>query len=369
MNLKLYTPGPLSTTLTTKQAMLRDWGTRDVEYQNLVQDTRRKLLKIASAKENDYAIVFMQGSGTFGVESVLNSYVNSSDKILILSNGAYGQRMAEICRRSCKKYSIKEFSMIEALAEEKIEYLIQKEEYTHVAVVHCETTAGVLNDIEMISKLTGKYKKKLIVDAMSSFGGLPINLSKLQIEFLITSANKCLHGVPGLSLIFGKKEAFEECKDNSFSLSLDLYEQYKMMEIGEGAFRFTSPTHSLAALNCAIDELIASGGIERRHEEYLKRQTTITKGMMNLGFEILVEPSFQAPIITTYLCPEQFDFEDFYDYMKSKGILLYSGKLPAYDAFRIGNIGDISMEDIGIMIKAVQCYMTGGQKNGCQNIH
>lgn len=360
MNPKLYTPGPLSTTLTTRQAMLRDWGTRDIEYQNFIQDMRRKLLEIANADKKDYALVFMQGSGTYGVESVLNSYLSSSDKILILSNGAYGQRMAEICRKSCKNYDIKEFSMIEALSEEKIDHLIQKNEYTHVAVVHCETTAGVLNDIEMISKLTGKYKKKLIVDAMSSFGGIPINLGELQIEFLITSANKCLHGVPGVSLIFGKREAFEACKGNSFSLSLDLYDQYKTMDIGEGSFRFTSPTHVLAALNCAIDELIASGGIERRHKEYIKKQRAIAEAMVKLGFEILVDPIFQAPIITTYLCPSQFDFQDFYNYMKDKGFLLYSGKLPTYDAFRIGNIGDISMKDVEQLVNAIQCYKIGG---------
>lgn len=361
MNLKLYTPGPLSTTLTTKKAMLRDWGTRDTEYQNLVQDMRRKLLELANVDEKDFITVFLQGSGTFGVESVLNSYLGSSDKILILSNGAYGQRMAEICRRANKNYDIKEFSMIEALIQDKIEHLIQRDEYTHVAVVHCETTAGVLNDIEMISNLTRKYKKKLIVDAMSSFGGIPINLDELQIDFMITSSNKCLHGVPGVALIFGKRDAFEACKGNSFSLSLDLYDQYKTMEAGEGSFRFTSPTHVMAALNTAIDELITSGGIEVRHREYIMKQRAIADGMVKLGFEILVEPIYQAPIITTYLCPSQFDFNKFYDYMKDKGFLLYSGKLPTYDAFRIGNIGDISMEDIDNLINTVQCYMTGGQ--------
>lgn len=360
MDLKLYTPGPLSTTLITKQAMLRDWGTRDKDYQNLVQDMRSKLLEMANVKEKDYAIVFMQGSGTFGVESVLNSYLNSSDRVLVLSNGAYGQRMAKICRRSGKNYDIKEFSMIEALTKEKIEYLIKKEDYTHVAVVHCETTAGVLNDIEMISELTVKHKKKLIVDAMSSFGGIPIDLDKLQAEFLITSSNKCLHGVPGVALIFGKREAFEECKDNSYSLSLDLYEQYKEMESGNGSFRYTSPTHVLAALNSAIDELVSSGGIETRYKMYIEKQRAIASTMTKLGFEILVEPRFQAPIITTFLSPMQFDFGDFYNYMKDKGFLLYSGKLPVYDAFRIGNIGDISMEDIGRMVNAIQRYMIGG---------
>ncbi len=362
MNLKLCTPGPLSTTLKTKEAMLRDWGTRDTEYQNFVQDMRKKLLVLAKADETEYSIVFMQGSGTFGVESVLNSYLSSSDKVLILSNGAYGQRMAEICKKSNKNYDIEEFSMLEALAEEKIESLIQKDEYTHVSVIHCETTAGVLNDIEMISRLTKKYKKKLIVDAMSSFGGIPINLGELQIDFLITSANKCLHGVPGVALIFGKREAFEACKDNSFSLSLDLYEQYKTMENGNGSFRYTSPTHVLAALSCAIDELIASGGIEVRYQEYIEKQSAIARVMVELGFEILVDPIFQAPIITTYLCPTNFDFEDFYQHMKDKGFLLYSGKLPTYDAFRIGNIGDISMDDVGRLIHAIQSYYTRGIK-------
>lgn len=364
MNLKLLTPGPLSTTLTTKQAMLRDWGTRDKDYYKLVQEIRSKLLKLANADKKDYTVVFLQGSGTYGVESVLNSCLSTEDKILILSNGAYGQRMAAICRKSGKNHDFKEYSMIEALAEEIIEPLIQKNEYTHIAVVHCETTAGVLNDIEMISRLTKKHKKKLIVDAMSSFGGIPIDLYRLQIDFLITSANKCLHGTPGVSIIFGKKDTLDSCKDNSYSLSLDLYDQYKAME-EEGSFRFTSPTHVMAALNSAIDELIASGGIETRYKDYKKKQKAIAGAMKKLGFEILVAPKDQAPIITTFLCPSRFDFNDFYNYMKNRGFLLYSGKLPTYDAFRIGNIGDISMEDIEALISAAQSYMTGGQKNGC----
>ncbi len=389
----LLTPGPLNTSRTVKEAMLYDLGTRDREYQDMVETLREKLLDLAHVSKEEYSLVFLQGSGTYGVESVLEGSVGKQEKVLILSNGAYGERMEQICKAHGIPYQIQSFSKLKKLPVNELEPYIAQEDITHVAFIHCETTAGVLNDIEEIMELIHRYKKISIVDAMSSFGSMDLNLKSLGIDFLITSSNKCLHGVPGVALIYGKKEAFERCEGKSDTLALNLlkslgidflitssnkclhgvpgvaliygkkeafercegksdtlalnlYEQWKDMEQSHGAFRFTSPTHVLLALNQAVKELEESGGITARHEHYILLQKMIRDAMEKLGFDAPVSKEDQAPVITTYFIPDWMDFSHFYEWMKERGILLYSGKLPGYQAFRIGNIGDLTVEDM-----------------------
>lgn len=339
----LLTPGPLTTSDKVKESMMVDYGTRDISYELIVAMVKDKILKIAHAT-NNYECILLQGSGTYGVESVLNSTIGKEEKVLILSNGAYGQRMANIMQKANKPYEIVEFSNIKSLYIAEIEKIIANSNSTHVAFIHSETTAGVLNDIVKISKIIKKYDKQIIVDAMSSFGGIDINVQQLDIDYLITSSNKCLHGVPGLSIIIAKKQSLDECKDKATSLSLDLYEQYLGMK--NNTFRFTSPTHVLSALNSAIDELIEIGGVNKRYETYLKYNKDIKEFMLLKGFKTLVDDNDQSMIITTYLMSDTFNFNNYYDYMKENGFLLYSGKLSNYNAFRIGNIGNISEEDI-----------------------
>ncbi|MEG0823684.1 MAG: 2-aminoethylphosphonate--pyruvate transaminase [Erysipelotrichaceae bacterium] len=358
MNLKakkLLTPGPLTTSPSVRAAMNIDLGTRDDEYASIVASIGTKLLKLANANPNEYKCIFLQGSGTYGVEAVLTSSISDKDKVLILANGAYGIRMSQICEHAKKNYTLKSYSMIEQLDLKEIEPLIASNEYTHVAFIHSETTAGILNNLEGIMKLIHKYHKISIVDAMSSFGGVNIDLNNLQIDYLVTSANKCLHGVPGVALIIAKEEQLKRCKGNAVSLSLDLYEQYETM-LNNYSFRFTSPTHVMLALNQGIDELINSGGINERNKHYKNLQAYIAKFMKELGFKTLVDENIQCPVITTYLNPEGFDFKKFYDHMKDEGYLLYSGKLADYDAFRIGNIGDLNMDDIKQLENLVRNY-------------
>ena len=342
----LLTPGPLTTSRKTKEAMLQDVGTRDVDYQTMIQKLREKLLQLACGDPEQDSVIFMQGSGTFGVESVLGSALGEQDKVLILSNGAYGHRMATICNKAGIAYEEASFNMIEALKLEIIEPYIAKSDITHVAYIHCETTAGILNPIEEIQALIHQYHKISIVDAMSSFGSMPMDITALGIDYMITSSNKCLHGVPGVAIIFAKKAQLDTCANHSKSLALDLYEQYRYMEEYSGSFRFTSPTHVLLALDHAVDELIEAGGIVKRNERYNKIQKTIRDAMKKAGFQTLVSDQIQSPVITTFLYPEKFCFPEFYDFFKEHGFLLYSGKLPDYDAFRIGNIGDIRDEDV-----------------------
>ena len=352
----LLTPGPLTTSKSVKEAMLIDMGTRDSEYQNLVQEVRQTLLQLATANEAVYTCVLLQGSGTYGVESVLTSVVKQNEKVLILSNGAYGERMEQICKAAKVPYDNASYSMLYQYPLSEIEAQIARKDITHVAYVHSETTAGVLNDIKSIQELIHRYQKISIVDAMSSFASLPMSLDELDVDYLITSANKCLHGVPGLALIYAKRSHLDQCEGICPSLSLDLYAQYQTMEKGNGSFRFTSPTHVLRALKQAIGELTESGGIAARYERYLMIQKRIREAMLKHGFETLVPYSDQSPVITTYLCKEGFVFSDFYDYFKDNDYLLYSGKLPQYDAFRIGNIGEISDADVDRFITLLEAY-------------
>ncbi len=352
----LLTPGPLTTSNVVKQSMQKDLGTRDKDYENLVEETRQLLLEIANADPLKYSVIFMQGSGTFGVESVLTSTIQPNEKVLILSNGAYGDRMGNICKQASVNYKLVQYSMVEKLNSQVIEKEISKSDITHVAYVHCETTAGVLNDIEEIQNLIHKYKKISIVDAMSSFASIPISINKLGVDYLITSSNKCLHGVPGLAIVFANKKHLSTCKNICHSLSLDLYSQYEYMEQHPGSFRFTSPTHVMLALNTAIKELISQGGIKARYFHYLEIQKLIHEVMSSHKFDTLVCKADQCPVITTFLYKQNFNFQDFYNYFKKNGFILYNGKLTDYDAFRIGNIGDITKNDIQVFKKVLDHY-------------
>lgn len=352
----LLTPGPLTTSTTVKESMLIDIGTRDSDFNELVQSIRSDLLSLAHAKKETYTVVLLPGSGTYGVESVLTSVISKKDKVLILENGAYGKRMADICQQASIPYQVESFSMIQALPIDKIEQLIAQADITHVAFIHCETTAGVLNNLSELMKLVHKYQKKSIVDAMSSFASVEINMDELAVDYLITSSNKCLHGVPGIAIVYAKKDTLATCKGICKSLSLDLYAQYQFMEQNDGGFRFTSPTHVLWALQTAIKELKDSGGIPARNLHYQQLQTMIQDTMHSLGFKTLVNKLEQSFVITTFLIPNNFDFNDFYHYMKEHDFLLYSGKLPSYDAFRIGNIGEVTKKNIEDMLELVITY-------------
>ena len=342
----LLTPGPLTTSMDVKSAMLTDLGTRDTQYQTITQEIRQTLLQLAHADEQRYSCILLQGSGTYGVESVLSSTIRKNEKVLILSNGAYGERMEKICQKGGIPYRIQTYPMTSALPLLEIEAAIAAEDITHVAYIHCETTAGVLNDIKGIQRLINKYQKHSIIDAMSSFASMEIDLQELNADYLITSSNKCLHGVPGIAVVFAKKQHLNTCEGICRSLSLDLYEQYRFMEDQHGAFRFTSPTHVMLALKEALQELQQTGGICERNKRYCFIQNEIHTAMSNHGFQTLVKQQEQSPVITTYLYPEHFNFAHFYQYFKENGILLYNGKLPDIDAFRIGNIGDIQDEDL-----------------------
>lgn len=356
---KLLTPGPLTTTDTVKREMLFDHCTWDDDYKQITQRIRRGLVRLAQADEREYTAVLMQGSGTFGVESVLTSAVGPQDKLLICANGAYGARMASIAAHAGLAYTLYEERYDRSPDPARVaEYLENDAAITHVSMVHSETTSGILNDIAGVSRVVKAAGRTMIVDAMSSFGGVPIDLPALGADFLVSSANKCIQGVPGFSFILARRAALEACKGQARSLSLDLYDQWAGQD-KDGKWRFTSPTHTVLAFAKAMEELEAEGGVAARHARYAASNRALIEGMRRLGFSTYVDDAWQGPIITTFFYPEgkHIDFADFYAYIKARGYAIYPGKLTDADTFRIGNIGEIYAEDIENVLSIIENYL------------
>ena len=345
----LLTPGPLTTSETVKEAMLTDWCTWDADYNvHIVEEIRKSLVALATKQTDEYTSVLLQGSGTYCVEAVIGSTVKPGDKLLILSNGAYGDRMGNIAEYHGINYDMLAFDETEQVSVSYVDdYLAHNAEITHVSVVHCETTTGVLNPLKEIAHIVKMHGKKLIVDAMSSFGGVPLDVEELGIDFLISSANKCIQGVPGFSFIICRRDKLMESKGKARSLSLDLYDQWETME-KDGKWRFTSPTHVVLAFRKALDELKEEGGIEKRNERYTQNHKILIENLAKLGIKPYVGADVQGPIITTFYYPENhhFSFQEMYEYIKERGYAIYPGKVTDADTFRIGNIGEIYPEDM-----------------------
>ena len=353
----LLTPGPLTTSQTVKEAMLTDWCTWDEDYNlHIVEEIRKSLVSLATQHTGDYTSILLQGSGTYCVEAVIGSVIKPGDKLLILSNGAYGDRMGNIAEYHGISYDMLAFDETEQVSVSYVDdYLSHNAEITHVAVVHCETTTGVLNPLKEIAHLVKMHGKKLIVDAMSSFGGVPLDVHELGIDFLISSANKCIQGVPGFVFIIARRSELLHCKGVSKSLSLDIYDQWEAMEKGHGKWRFTSPTHVVRAFKQAMDELAEEGGVEVRHNRYCENHRVLVDGMRSLGFQTLLPDEIQSPVITSFLYPHaDFNFKAFYTQLKERGFVIYPGKISQADTFRIGNIGDVHPEDFRQLIEIIR---------------
>jgi 2-aminoethylphosphonate-pyruvate transaminase len=354
----LFTPGPLTTSRTVKQAMLRDVGSRDVDFIRVVREVRRALVELGGGG-SAFEAILMQGSGTFGVESVVSSVVPRSGKMLVVVNGAYGKRiarMAEVLQieRAVLTYAEDTLPDVSAIASA----LAGDRAITHVAMVHSETTTGLVNPIEGVGRAVRAAGRTFLVDAMSSFGAIPIDLEESCVDFLVSSANKCIEGVPGFSFVLARREALLASEGNARSLSLDLHAQWRGLE-ADGQFRFTPPTHAILAFHQALRELADEGGVAARGARYRECQRTLARGMAELGFEAYLRPELQGPIITTFRYPAhpRFDFEQFYERLSRRGFVIYPGKLTNADCFRIGTIGRLFPGDVTNLLSAIRDVM------------
>jgi 2-aminoethylphosphonate-pyruvate transaminase len=350
----LLTPGPLTTSPEVKRAMLRDVSTWDDDYNDVVQAVRRQLVDLAGGGE-DLTAVLMQGSGTFAVEATLGSVVPPDGKLLVVSNGVYGARIAQIAGRLRIPHTELTCAETEACDASRIDAALAADRgITHVALVHCETTTGLLNDAVAAGEVVRRHGRSFIVDAMSSFGGIPMTMVALGADYLISSANKCIQGVPGFAFVLARRAAIESTAGCARSLSLDLYDQWREMETHGGKWRFTSPTHVVLAFARALDELAAEGGVAARHARYTENQRRLVEGMARLGLRALLPRPLQSPIITSFLYPRaDFDFRGFYLAMKRRGFVLYPGKISQADTFRIGTIGHVFPPDIDRLLAAI----------------
>lgn len=347
MKYKLLTPGPLTTSETVKNVMMFDHCTWDDDYKKITQEIRSSLLCLAHGTDDLHTVVLMQGSGTFGVESVFTSVVGKHEKVLILSNGAYGNRMKDICDHASVPYVFYECAYNEVPSPIEVRRVLEEhQEITHIAMVHSETTTGILNDIQAIGEVAHAFGKGFIVDAMSSFGGVDIDIECAHIDFLVSSANKCIQGVPGFSFIICNRTKLMASIGKARSLSLDLYDQWETME-KDGKWRFTSPTHVVIAFHQALKELEEEGGLAMRSKRYAHNNQLLIEKFASLGIASYLK-QHQGPIITTYYYPEyaDFSFEEMYNYIKKQGYAIYPGKLTDAKTFRIGNIGEIYEDDI-----------------------
>ena len=348
----LLTPGPLTTTRTVRESMMQEYSTWDVDYNSIVQSIRTRLVELATsdaANLDTHTAVLMPGSGTFTVESVVGSVIPSDGKLLVLNNGAYGARITTIARMLRVDTVELGQAEIEPTDLGQVEQmLVDDPAITHVAMVHCETTTGMLNPVEAVGEIVRRLGRVFILDAMSSFGGIPMSMELTGAHYLISSANKCIQGVPGFGFVVADRAMLEATEGWSRSHSLDLFDQWREMETNGGKWRFTSPTHVVSAFSRALDELKDEGGIEARHTRYVANQKTMVKGMRALGFRTLLGDDLQSPIITSFYYPDdaEFEFQKFYDALKSRGFVIYPGKVSHAQCFRIGSIGDVQPEDM-----------------------
>lgn len=351
----LLTPGPLTTSIATKEAMLHDWGSRDATFIETNQRVRDRLLEIAEAGDT-HVCVPLQGSGTFVVEAALGTLLPRDGKALVLINGAYGKRMVKIIEYLGRAYTTLETPEDTPPSIDDLDAILADDsDITHVMAVHCETTSGILNPISEIAETVARHGRRLIIDAMSAFGAIRLSAREITFDAVLASSNKCLEGIPGMGFAIIRKEALEQCAGNAHSLTLDLYDQWVTMEANK-QWRFTPPTHVIVAFDAAMEQFFAAGGVEARHKRYANNCKILVDGLREMSFETLLADHLQAPIIVTFKMPAdpKFDFQAFYDALKDKGYIIYPGKLTVAPSFRIGCIGALDESHMNGALDAIR---------------
>jgi 2-aminoethylphosphonate-pyruvate transaminase len=366
----LLTPGPLTTSDRTRQAMLRDWGSWDGDFNKITARIRERVLDIVHGK-GTHECVPMQGSGTFSVEAAVGTLVPRDGHVLVPSNGAYCQRLARICRVLGRKVTTIDYTEDRQVQPADVDRALAADpSITHVAVVHCETGAGVLNPLHDIALVAARHGRGLIVDAMSSFGALEIDARKTPFDAVIAASGKCLEGVPGMGFVVVRRAVLEKAEGNCHSLSMDLHDQWVYME-KTTQWRFTPPTHVVAALDEAIAQYLEEGGLAARGARYARNCKALVDGLARLGLRSFLDASIQAPIIVTFHAPDDanYDFKTFYQEVKKRGYILYPGKLTQVETFRVGCMGHFGEAGIPGAVDAIaQTLQAMGIRQGAATV-
>lgn len=354
----LFTPGPLTTSLDTKKSMLVDMGSWDDDFNKVTSIIRSKVIKVVNGNKS-YTCVPLQGSGSFGIEAMIINFISKKDKILILINGSYGERIKKIC----DYHKIKNIPFIwkenEELDIKKLQKKLQSDKsIKNLAFVHCETSTGIINPINEVNNLCKNLKVNLFIDAMSTFGALTIDSNKIKFKALVASSNKCIEGVPGISFCISRTNDLIKSKGNSDNLCMDLYDQWKYMK-ETGRWRYTPPTHVVVAFLQALKEFEKEGGLKKRYQKYKKNRDVLIKEMNNIGFKCLLEDRLQSPIIVTFISPKdkKFIFSKFYKFLKLNNFIIYPGKMTNIETFRIGCIGQINTKNIKDLVGCIESFI------------
>jgi len=351
----LLTPGPLTTSLATKTAMLRDWGSWDSKFNTVTARVRERLTGILNGADT-HVCVPLQGSGTFSVEAAVNTLVPRDGHVLVLINGAYGKRMARLTEMMGRRLTTFETAEdVPTTASDVARLLDRDASITHVGLIHCETSTGILNPLPEIAAVIAHRKRSLIIDAMSSFGAIAIDARSVAFDALVAASGKCIEGPPGMGFVFARRSVLERCAGHSTSLSLDLHDQWTYME-RTMQWRYTPPTHVVVALDAALGQYLEAGGQRARLARYTANYETLVAGMGELGFRVFLDPKIQAPIIVTFHAPAdpKYSFKEFYDRVRDKGFILYPGKLTQVETFRVGCIGAIGPAEMRHAVNAVR---------------
>ena len=350
----LLTPGPLTTSDRTRRAMLRDWGSWDGDFNQITARIRQQVLRIVHG-EGTHECVPMQGSGTFSVEAAIGTLVPRDGHVLVPNNGAYCQRIAKICRTLGRKLTTLDYTEDRQVRPADVDRALAADpSITHVALVHCETGTGVLNPLHEVALVVAKHGRGLIVDAMSSFGALEIDARRTPFDAVIAASGKCLEGVPGMGFVIARRSTLEQSEGNCHSLAMDLYDQWAYMQ-KTTQWRFTPPTHVVAALDEAIAQYVEEGGLQARGGRYARNCKALIDGLAAQGFRSYLDPAIQAPIIVTFHAPEDanYDFKTFYQEVKQRGYILYPGKLTQVETFRVGCMGHFGEAGIPGAVAAI----------------
>ena len=350
----LLTPGPLTTSLATKSAMLRDWGSWDASFNAVTARMRERLLDIVNGHEA-HVCVPMQGSGTFSVEAAVNTLVPRDGHVLVLVNGAYGLRMAKLCTMMGRRTSTFVTADDVPTTPADVDRLLAADRsITHVGLIHCETSTGIHNPLAGIADVVARHKRRLLVDAMSSFGALAIDARKVPFDALIAASGKCIEGPPGMGFVIARRDALQASAGNCSSLALDLNDQWVYME-RTTQWRYTPPTHVVVAFDSALEQFVAQGGQPARLARYADNCETLVAGMRTLGFRPFLDSAIQAPIIVTFHAPAdpRYDFKAFYASVRERGFILYPGKLTQVETFRVGCIGAIGAQEMRQAVHAI----------------
>ncbi|MGE6226651.1 2-aminoethylphosphonate aminotransferase [Paenibacillus chitinolyticus] len=356
----LLTPGPATTTDSVKRSqVVPDICPREAEFGQIMAYISTELTRLV-ADPDHYATVLFGGSGTAAVESILSSVPNH-DTVVIINNGAYGKRMCEIAEVYGVNYFEYKSPPDDAIDLTDLERHIQSSHRTisHLAVVHHETTTGLLNKIKDIGELCKRYQIDMIVDAMSSFAAIPIQLKEMNIAYLAASSNKNIQGMAGVSFVIAEKNKLENLKGQKpRSYYLNLYAQYDYFA-EHGQMRFTPPVQTLYALRQAIEEL-KQEGVDKRYERYAISWKTLINGLARLGLTYIVPEEHHSKIITSILEPQcaGYNFQSMHDYFYSNGIMIYPGKLTKLNTFRIANIGDITYKEMELFLELLERYLS-----------